>query len=177
MEQALQTVTESLPKVSSRQEAEDKVTAIAHDTIARDRRLALLNEEVAKVRERFGDIQTLTDAISNNELALLKWLTENPGEYDQDKTSVAFTHGTVGFRKGREKVALLSRKTWEDVLACMQFARRTFAKCIRRKEEPDLIALLAWAKGKSCEERAAIGIKLTQEDKFYVSLKTEEVKA
>lgn len=170
-------MNQSLPQVNSRLEAEEKVATIAHNTNSRDRRMALFNEELTKVRERFSDVQILSDCISNDELALEKWATENPAEFEAGKQSIEFRHGIIGFRKGREKVALLARRTWDDVLAKLQAARKRFSKCIRHKEEPNLIELLAWAQNRSCEERAEIGIKLTQDDKFYVSLKAEEVKA
>ena len=111
---------------------------------------------------------TLYDEAINEKTDLLcAWAEANPGQFPKDKKSIALLAGTLGFRTGTPKLALLSRRfNWEIVLANVQ---RLIPKFIRNKPEIDKEAILAERDNETLLTAiTGCGLKITQDESFYV---------
>lgn len=135
----------------------------------RNRAVAELDENCRPHLEQIAkELKTLTGAIQ-------QWAQNNPNEFGKKK-SIEFTHGTIGFRTGTPKLALLSRAwTWAKVLEAVQSMLPAF---IRNKPEIDKEAIL----GQRDEELIqyaikACGMKVVQDESFYVEPKLEQPEA
>jgi phage host-nuclease inhibitor protein Gam len=113
--------------------------------------------------------------------ALRAWAEANPEAFGKKK-SIEFAAGTLGFRTGTEKVSLLSRAwNWEKVLDAIK--NRAF-QFVRTKDEVDKDSILSFVRASTtAEDREAvthdvlkpIGVKIEQEESFFVEPKLTEM--
>jgi phage host-nuclease inhibitor protein Gam len=142
--------------------------------------LAKKNSEVSTVEQRYasqlGEIASGKKSIA---LRLQTWAEANPAEFEKRK-SIETPCGKLGFRTGTPKLGLLNRKwTWETVLQRMRSIRGFWGGYIRTKEEIDKDALLAAKAAGMLDDQALAdsGMKVTQEEAFYVEPKMDEPEA
>jgi phage host-nuclease inhibitor protein Gam len=162
-----------VPSILTRVEAETAVNEISLAANNRRKFIAKMDAEILAIQERYqGSILTCDTAIQEKAQALEVWATTNPDEFPKGKKSIAFLTGTLGFRTGTPKLALLSRAwNWDKVLEAIQ--ARAFA-FIRNTPEVDKEAILAFAAADA--DKAAleakvlkpIGVKVTQTEAFFV---------
>jgi phage host-nuclease inhibitor protein Gam len=163
-------VSESL----SRAEVEALLVDFQLICINEQKLLAKKNSEVSTVEQRYasqlGEIASGKKSIA---LRLQTWAEANPAEFEKRK-SIETPCGKLGFRTGTPKLGLLNRKwTWETVLKGLMVFRQSF---VRTKEEVDKETILAnHAAGNiTGEGLAELGLKVTQDETFYVEPKLEE---
>ena len=160
----------NLPLITTRDEAEAVMNDLANIANNKRKLTARLDAGVLKLQEEAAPGISQCDAeLKAKSDALRAWAEASPAEFGKKK-SIEFLSGTLGFRTGTPKLALLSRAfTWEKVLENAQALIPAF---IRSKPELDKEAIL----GQRDEEplQYAIkrcGLKVVQDESFYVEPK------
>ena len=168
----------ALPTITSRDEAEAVMNELANT--ANNKRLltARLDKAVLKLQEEAAPAIALCDEDIKQKSDLLRaWAEANPGQFSGRK-SITFLSGTLGFRTGTPKLALLSRKfNWESVLTNVQ---RLVPFLIRNKPEIDKEAILARRDNELLMKAITdCGLKIVQDESFFVepNLTDAEVKS
>lgn len=136
--------------------------------------VASMNADVQRAQERYAyGLGQLKKELEAKVARVQSWALANPEEFGKRK-SIEFTHGTVGFRTGTPKLALLNRKwNWEKALERVEALLPNF---IRSKPEIDKEAILAQRDEEvlqfAIEE---CGMKVVQDESFYVEPTMDEV--
>lgn len=131
-------------------------------------------EAIKKIDDRcagpLNDIQKMLDEKISEVQA---WAEANPQEFENRK-SLEFTHGTIGFRTGTPKLALLSRAwDWGKALAAVCHYLPNF---IRSTPEIDKEAIIAQRDDQAIQlALPRCGLKVTQAESFYVEPNIEPV--
>lgn len=135
---------------------------------------ASMNERIQKIREAF---KTSNESDMNKRADLQKvietFCISNKNEFQKIR-SRDFTHGSVGFKFNPPKIAQLNRKY--SVATSIELLKRVFQMLyIRTKEEINKEALLAdyAAKAINDEKLASVGLKVDQDETFYIEPKWE----
>lgn len=160
--------------IESRAVAEDVLLDLA-ETINHQRSLnAKMDAEKLAVTARYQADLALCELQVTNMLARLEnYATTHPEIFPGDRKSVTWPAGKFGFRKDTPSLALAKRSFgWAQILAVISGKR--LRKFIRTKLEVDKDAILARCgtleKPTKFQQRTlpALGIKLVQEEKFFV---------
>lgn len=160
--------------VQTRAEAEAAVTAVAELVNARRAWAATMDDEILGIKNKYEvQLGQLDARIEQSCGDLEAWALANPDEFGKKK-SIEFIAGTIGFRTGTPKLALVSRAwTWERVTAAVAQLLPNF---IRNKPEVDKEGIIA-TRDELAEFLPQVGLKITQGETFYVEPKLEEVKS
>lgn len=142
----------------TREDVEACVEKIARATIARDGLMAQMDHDIVDVRARFEpQITAYGQAIDGLLKDVQAWAEDYPEEFGK-ANSIALVHGTIGFRIGTPKLKLLSGWTWARVL-----------------EEVDKEGIIAQRNDLSAETLKKMGVKVVQDEVFFVEPKREAV--
>jgi len=105
--------------------------------------------------------------------ALNQWAAKAKDEFAKSR-SIEMRHGVIGFRKGKPRLELIGKTSWKDVLAKL---KGKFAAYVRVKKEVNKEQMLADAIAEKqkikIETLKRFGVKISQDDSFYIELKTE----
>jgi phage host-nuclease inhibitor protein Gam len=164
----------NLPMIKSREEAESVMTELA--TAANDQRSITVERDalVLEINDRFeNQLAKCAEVLKEKTDALRAWAEANPDVFPKDCKSLKLTSGTLGFRTGMPKLALLSRAfNWDKVLALFRASGwgRAF---IRTKDEVDKDSVLAMCRKVKKKERIAAclkrrGLKQVQDETFFI---------
>ena len=164
----------ALLMIKSREEAEAVMNELA--TAANEKRslIALRDGEVLEINSRFEkDLAGCEAVLSRTTDTLRAWAEATPEAFAKDCKSLKLVCGTLGFRSGMPRLALLSRAfNWAKVLDLFRATGwgRAF---IRTKQEPDKEAVLIMCrKVKSADRVATIlkkrGLKIEQDESFFI---------
>src|ERR1035438_5668905 len=99
----------ALPMIQSREEAETTMTELA--TAANEQRSITAERDalVLTINERFeAGLAECAETLKAKTDALRAWAEANPDVFPKDCKSLKLTSGTLGFRTGMPKLALLS---------------------------------------------------------------------
>jgi phage host-nuclease inhibitor protein Gam len=134
----------------------------------RDCRLITINEEYASLLAECDlAIKAKTDS-------LRAWAETNPDQFPKGRKSLTMLAGTLGFRTGTPKLALISRAwNWDKVLAAISSIKDMAAMFIRTKEEVDKEAIigvyhLIKDTPVAQAELLRIGLKIVQDESFFI---------
>lgn len=163
--------------LKDRSEAEACMTKLA-DLITR-RRGFLSNRDalILRINEDFEYVLGVGEAeISAHTDALQDWAAANPEEFPKGRKSLELVSGVIGFRTGTPKLALFNRRVnWEGVLGLLKAMAPAF---VRTKDEVDKeMILAAHADGESDQTLAAWGVKVVQDESFFVEPKLADMTA
>lgn len=167
----------------------DRVTWIGVETT---RLTAVRDAVLLRVKERYNaKIKALEDERDLKTTRCALYAQENRGVLlpDETKSKSRATHlSWWGFRLGNPKLETLKGWTWTKVLAALK--AKGLTDYIRVKEEPDKEGMTADAKkhGHLCVHDetggapvsvalADVGVKLDQDEAFFIEPKVEEAKA
>jgi phage host-nuclease inhibitor protein Gam len=168
-----------LPNISTREEAEGVVSEITFLTAQQIKLTAQMDGELSKVREKYEtNLGDLAEELKLKADTVRAWAETNPDQFPKGRKSIEFVQGTIGFRTGTPKLSLLSRAwTWEKVLAAVKGIRWPInLEFVRKKEEVNKETILAEAgKHISPEDLKRIGVKIVQEESFFIEPKLTEV--
>lgn len=141
--------------------------------------------QCAKIREKRADELTrLSDEREKAFDTLQAYAVENQAELFTKKKSLDMTHGTIGFRTGTPKLKTLKGFTWASAL---QLVKQFLPGYVRTTDEIAKDKLLADRELKEVtatnhekpitmtEAMAECGIKVDQDETFFVEPKKEEV--
>jgi len=163
-------IKKNLPQITTRADAEATVGEIALITANRDRLARNMDLDLASIRDRYlpnllayeSDLKEKTDA-------LCAWAQANPGEFPKNRKSIHFIQGTIGFRTGTPKLALLSRAwSWTKVLAALiTNGGQLFVRTTDTVDKERILSAHA-AGTLSSEWVTRLGLKITQDESFFV---------
>jgi len=162
------------PVIKSRAAAEAALAEIRALTIQRNSAALARETELQALDERFqGEIEAANAEIEARAEQLRVWAEANPGEFGQ-RRSVEFTHGTLGWRTGNPTLKTRTGFTWDRVLERLREGGKAWARFIRTKEEVDKASLLAERDALGEDGLKAVGVRVVQEEPFFVEPKLEE---
>ena len=164
----------TVPTILSRVDAEAAVNEISLTANNRRKFIARLDAEVLAVQEKYqANILACDHAIQDKAAALEVWATSNLDEFPKGKKSIAFLTGTLGFRTGMPKLALISRAwNWDKVLEAIQVRAFSFIRTTPEVDKEAILAFVAAGADQRAEIEAEvlkpIGVKVTQAEAFFV---------
>jgi len=157
-----------LALIANRSEAEAVMNELAMIENNKRRFIALMDAAVLRVQEESApSIAACDAAIKVKSDALRLWAEANPYEFPKGKKSIAFLAGTLGFRTGTPKLALLNRAfNWDK---CADLVAQYLPNFIRNRPEVDKEAIIGQRDDeaiKACLPRC--GLKVIQGESFFV---------
>jgi phage host-nuclease inhibitor protein Gam len=165
-----------IPK--SREDVEKIVGFISQSMIERDRLVNEMERRIQAIRDEYVRELARIAVEIDGEMAVLKlWAELNRAEFEGEKKSLEFTHGTIGFRVGNWQIRTLRKLSLDDVLANMKGVEfnEMFREHIREKEEIDRERLIADREKLAADALESIGIRIVQTESFFCEPKREEV--
>lgn len=144
-----------------------------------DARIVKINADMdvqfTKIRERYADELGQLEEEKKGAFEIVQvYATENKDVLFKKKKSVESVHGIYGFRTGTPKVEKLKGFTWDAVA---KLAKAFLPNYIRTSEELAKDKLLIDCKEPEVATKLAdIGVKITQDEAFYIERKSEEAK-
>jgi phage host-nuclease inhibitor protein Gam len=164
----------SRPALKSRAEAEAVLGEVRALTISRNATQAKREKELQAVDDRYaGQLDELAQTMDEKVELLRGWAEGNPSEFG-GKKSLDLTHGLMGWRIGQPTLKTLSGFTWDRVLEKIRTVFAEPAEFIRTKHEVDKQALLAQRDTIPAENLKAIGVRVVQDEPFFVEPKLDE---
>jgi phage host-nuclease inhibitor protein Gam len=164
--------------LADREEAEACARALAERVNAQRHMLAQRDAQILNVNAFYESALTaIAEAIKSRTLALQQWAEANPDEFPKGRKSLDLASALLGFRTGTPKLALRSRAwNWDSVLAAVKAAARRF---VRTKEEVDKDAILGEFAAGAIDDAtlATLGVKVTQDEYFFVEPKLADTDA
>ncbi len=146
---------------------------VAQADAAQRKITAQMDAEIARIREKYATaLDTQTTLRHDAEEQIASWAELNRADFG-DRKSKVLTHGTIGWRLGTPAVKLRPRVKAD---AALEQVRLHLPEYIRTAEEIDKTSILnAVAGGQlTTTQLEAVGLKITQTERFYVEPKTEE---
>ena len=149
--------------------AEARAVIAAHE--------AEMNKQINRLKEEFDKKTARQRGIIDNILPDVEAFCIKNKLLFQKTKSLDFPSGKVGFRITPPKVSLLNRKY--NLKTALELIKRLFdGNYVRVKEEIDKDGILADYSGKRLtdDQLAGVGLKIDQDENFFVDLKWEEIK-
>ena len=144
-------------------------------TIRHDSLVVEMDAEMKVVRDRFEKVLGALQPELDARMALAQdWAEAHPDVFGKGK-SVEMVHGIVGWRTGQPKLKALSGWTWDRVLEALKTFAKWESRFIRHKEEVNKEAILGDREVLSPEDLRAIGVRVVQDEAFFVQPKREEL--
>lgn len=139
-----------------------------------DEVVARMNEAIALAKAPFeAEIESLKAGYDALEEIALAWAKAHQEEEFATQKSVAFVHGTIGFRTGQPVLKPLRGITWETVLSIL---RESLPVYVRRTEEVDKQSLLAAREELGEENLRMLGLKVSQTERCFLEVDKETLK-
>lgn len=118
----------------------------------------------AKFSEELHGLKEIRDECAQR---LEAYVQENMDEVLGDKRSNDFAGLTIGFRKSAKKLVLIGKKKWEHVMKLLQANADLRQQYLRVEEKLDKTEL----KKADPDTLKKLGLRIHQEDKFFVQIK------
>jgi phage host-nuclease inhibitor protein Gam len=157
-----------LPSIASRDEAEAVMNALACTANNQRKFIARRDAEVLAINSKYeANISECAEDLKIKTDALRAWAEGNPDQFPKGRKSIQFVSGTLGFRTGTPKLALLNRSwNWEKAL---QAVYQWLPAFIRETPEIDKEALLAQRDEQIIVETLPkVGLKVIQDESFFI---------
>ncbi len=174
-------IKKNLQRLTTRDDAEAAMNGLALATNDQRRLIAIRDQAVLEINERYATgLAELDRVVSEKYDALRAWAEANPEQFPKDRKSIDMAAGTLGFRTGTPKLALLSRAwTWDKVLSLVA---QICPHYIRQKMEVDKDAMLAdysqsTAKDVTSDKFKRVGLEVAQDESFYVEPNLTELES
>lgn len=134
---------------------------------------ALLEQEIATVRDKYSPKLLKLEKITTEKFDLLQHFAETNSDLFEEKKSAQFTHGLLGFRTGTPKLKLLKSFNWDRVMDKLK-QNLKLQSFIRNKPEVDKEKLIASRDDHSITQFfPEIGVVISQDETFFVECKEE----
>ena len=161
------------PALTTLEQVEAAVGAVAEATHRRDELKAQMEQELVAIRARYADgIDALDMQIAAQVDNLHDWAKRNRAEAFSASKTIMLTHGAIGFRTGNPILSLMRGKTWLDVVNNLAILR--MGRYIREVLEPNKERILAEADKIGHEQLLAIGCQVKQVERFFVEPKVDQ---
>lgn len=157
----------------TREEMEQLVGDIAALKIEERRLKAEMDAKLKALKDDYlKQLAGITDSLAPKMGRALAWAEANPEDFDK-RRSIEMLHGVIGWRMNTPSLKTLSGWTWERVLEVMGKLPGMFAY-IRTKQEVNRQALVADRDQVGTDGFRAIGLRVIQEEEFFVDPKLTE---
>lgn len=135
---------------------------------------AEMNEALEKVKAEFeDDIELITKEQDLLFSTVKGYVVANQASLiGKDRRSFETLNAKIGFRTSTPKVALIRGWKWEGVLEAALTLAPVF---VRTVNEVNKDAILQYTADDSESLLSSIGVKVTQDEKFFIDAKKEEV--
>ncbi len=133
----------------------------------KDARLKALDDTYAR------QLDPIQQSLRELTARVAQWAASHTEEFGDRKT-LELTHGTLGWRLNPPSLKTLSGWTWKKVLAKLK-ALPAMSAYIRTREEVSKEAILADRAAHSPDALRAIGVKIVQEEEFWIEPRLTEV--
>ncbi len=136
------------------------------------KKLALMNMELARIREKFEQDITLYTEQKNQAFDIVcDYCMSHRNELFTNTRHVETAWGRLGFRLGNPKLKTLPRYTWDRVL---EKTEQLLPQFVRVKKEVDKEHLLLSRSDESVlPHLSSIGVYVDQDESFFIDLKKE----
>ena len=163
------------PAIASRADAENALAEIAQLTISQRKVQNDMDKAIVLVRERCEpQLTSIAKQIKEKTTLLEGWANANPDVFPKDRKSVDMAQGTIGYRTGMPKLALLRGKKWDGVL---EILRSVFGgQYIRTKEDVAKDEIIAAAQSGPLNDAQLrqMGVEVKQDEDFFIKLNLTE---
>jgi phage host-nuclease inhibitor protein Gam len=160
----------SVPYIQNRQQLDAVVENIVHLQQNRAELEQDQEREITAVRQKYRTPLAEVDRYLLLETAWVEtWARENPDVFP-DKRSLTCTHATIGFRVSPPRVDRASRKwTWSEI--SQKLSELAWGRRYLRQPAPEVNkeALLADRQELVATELRKIGIKIVQDERFFIT--------
>jgi phage host-nuclease inhibitor protein Gam len=157
-------------------EVENRLREYAKTEAFIARKEAEMNQKIQKIKEKYDEETKEARTTKKNLFEELKTFALLKPKLFDKKRSLGLVYGKIGFRTGTPKVMLLNRKyNWKTVIELLE---KIFGmKYLRVKTEPNKDAILSDAAQKqlSDSELAAVGLKIDQNEKFFIDVDWDKI--
>lgn len=156
--------------IETRAQFDATVDAICKLQLDREARVTERDRLLNEIREKHDtEIERIGEEISSKLVLCEKYATTHRETLFGKIKSAASSLGIFGFRIGNPTLKLLNRKwKWQDVTATLKATGRL--DLIITKEDPDKNGLKKLPE----EELATIGLRIDQEETFFIEPKRDE---
>ena len=162
----------TLELITSRDEAETVMNELAQSKNSERRLTAQRDEEALLVNAKYeGRLAECAEAIKAQTEVLRAWAEANPDQFPKDRKSLKLTSGTLGFRTGMPRLALLSRAfNWERVLGLIEQFWPGFIRLKKEADKEGLLAMHSQATDKAAAdaELKRCGLRVDQAESFFI---------
>lgn len=161
------------PVLRTRAEMESMMGEIRSLTIERNERQLEREARLKQVDDAHAEVLAgLEKALQEKTELVRTWAEGNESEFDGRK-SLETAHGVIGWRTGQPTLKTLAGWTWDRVLERIK-SLKALGHYVRAKEEVNKQAILSDREGMGPDALRAIGLKVIQEEPFYVEPRLEE---
>ena len=163
------------PSIATREQMEIVVGEIAALRNRQRQLAAAMDAQIQAVRERYEtDLAADSETLERKMEDLRVWAEANPSAFGAAR-SLETMHGTLGWRIGQPALKTLAGWTFDRVLQVLKDTGAT--GYIRVKEEVNKQQLLGHRDNLGTEKLRELGLRVVQEDSFFVEPKLTLVEA
>ena len=160
----------------TREELESLVGEIADLKIREREARNRMDAQLKDVRAVYElQLAGLNEALTPKLLQVQAWAEAHEGEFG-GKKSLDLVHALIGWRTTPPSLKTLRGWTWKSVLEKLQ-SGKFWARYIRTKEEVNKEAILAERDALDDKALSEMGVRISQEEEFYVEPKVSELPA
>jgi phage host-nuclease inhibitor protein Gam len=162
--------------IKTYEELEKALKEYAVNDVALAKKEAEMNQKINKIKEEFDEkTKELRYVIDTTSGEIEAFCNNNKKDFEKNR-SKEYQFGTIGFRTSPPKVAILNRKY--NTKTVLELIKRVFKSAyIRVKEDLDKESILADYSQKKLDDSklASVGLKIDQDEQFYITAKYEEI--
>lgn len=163
------------PVIRSRAEMESLVGEIAQLMLTRNKQQTEMDAAITEIRSRYEDtLGQITKDLGEKTEVARAWAEAHPEDFKGLK-SLEMVHGVIGWRTGQPQLKTLTGWTWDRVLEKLKALGSSWLDYVRVKEEVNKQALLGARETITPEQLRAIGVRVVQEEAFFVEPKIAEL--
>ncbi len=156
----------------SRDEMETALGELVGSTLNKQRLVNTMDGMISTIRQQFqSNIDECDEAIQEMTKIVKSWALTHPEEFAKRK-SLDFVQATIGFRTGTPKLKALPGWNWDMILGAVDKHEPSFVRVIT---EVDKEALIQQREILGAEKLAKLGIKVVQEESFFIAPKLTQV--
>lgn len=160
-------------EVITRAQAEAIIQNIAHLTLVREDSELAMNENIQSIKKLYEPQIINADQELARLTGIVKTWAENNKEEFEKKKSLETFYAHIGWRTGTPKLKTISKWTWDKVLEAIKAKRRR--GYITVKESINKEILISRRKVIGEKRLAAMGLKVVQDEVFFVDVKRETI--
>lgn len=165
-------ISQSLSAGITHQQYEESLAKYAKNFVQQKKLSVEMEEQITAIRDEYDSDLNIIAKEQELLLAVVKgYCVSNKESLFGERRSMETLFGKLGFRKNTPSLKCLKGIKWEDVVANL---KELLPGYVRTVEETDKEKLLAdREKEEVAGKLTAIGVKVEQEDKFYIDLNEE----